>query len=77
MLLNREYNDYVATGKSNYNLKWAGLNLNNLSESIIEVCKRDALSKLPHFTPEIIKIVQPILKNSKDFNRKTCIDDFL
>ena len=77
ILLNKEYNDYVATGKSNYNLKWAGLNLNNLSESIIEVCKRNGLSKLPNFTPEIVKLVHPILKNSKDYYRKTHLDDFL
>jgi DNA repair photolyase len=77
ILLNKEYNEYVATGKYNYNLKWAGLNLNNLSESIIEVCKRDALSKLPNFTPKIINLVQPILKNSKDCNTKTRLDDFL
>ncbi len=77
ILLNKEYNEYVSTGKSNYNLKWAGLNLNNLSESIIDICKKSELSKLTNFTPEIIDLVEPILKNSKEYNQKKGIEDFL
>ncbi len=77
LLLNKEYTEFVTTGKSNNNLKWAGLNLNNLTESIIEVSKRDELSKLPNFNSEIVQLVDPILKNSKDYSLKTGIEDFL
>ncbi|GAI59447.1 unnamed protein product, partial [marine sediment metagenome] len=37
LLLNKEYLEEVKTGKSNNTMKWAGLNLNNLEESIINV----------------------------------------
>ena len=36
-------------GKPNNTMKWAGLNLNNLEESILNVYKRGELSKLKNF----------------------------
>jgi len=77
LLLNKEYMEFVETGKSNYDLKWAGLNLNNVKESIIDVSKRGDLSKLPNFNSEIVEFVEPILKNSKDYTKKKGIDEFL
>jgi len=77
LLLNKEYMELVATGKSNFNLKWAGLNLNNLGESIIDISKRGDLSNLPNFTPEIVDFIEPILKKSKDYNIRKGIDDYL
>jgi len=56
---------------------WAGLNLNNLNKSIVEVCKRNNLSDLPNFTSKIIEMVEPIIKNSKEYKMKKGIDSFL
>jgi hypothetical protein len=77
ILLNKEYTEMVATGKPNSNMKWAGFNLNNLKESILEVFKRGHLSKLKNFNPEIIKLVEPILEKSKDLHKKTGLDRFI
>jgi DNA repair photolyase len=77
LLLNKEYMEFITTGRSNFNLKWAGLNLNNLKESIIDISKRGELSKLPNFTSEIVELVEPILKDSKEYNKRKGIDEFL
>ena len=53
-------------GKSNKSMKWAGLYLNNLEESIVEVFKRGELSKLKNFNSKIVKFVEPYLKKSKE-----------
>ena len=76
-LLNKEYMESVANGKSNNNLKWAGLHLNNLKESIIDVCRRGELSSLPNFTAKVVQLVEPILKNSKDYHKNKGMDEFL
>ncbi|MFX0105200.1 MAG: hypothetical protein ACFE75_06895, partial [Candidatus Hodarchaeota archaeon] len=77
LLLNKEYIDALKTGKSNKTLMWAGLNLNNLEESILNVYKRGELFKLKNFNNEIIEFVTPYLKNSKEFDHKTGLDAFL
>ncbi len=77
LLLNKEYLDVVKTGKSNNAMKWAGLNLNNLEESIISVYKRGDLSKLNNFNKKIIEFVKPYLEKSKESEQKTGLDKFL
>jgi len=76
ILLNKEYMDFL-NGKSNKNLLWAGLNLNNLEESIIDVYKRGELSNLKNFNTKIIKFVEPYLQKSNEVNDKTGLDKFL
>jgi len=76
-LLNKEYIGAIETGKSNKTMMWAGLNLNNLEESIIDVYKKGELSKLRNFTKPIVKIVEPILKSSQEFKQKKGLDRFL
>ena len=76
-LLNKEYLDSLKMGKSNKTLMWAGLNLNNLEESILDVYKRDELHTLPNFNTKIIQMVESILKESKELNQKTGLEKFL
>jgi DNA repair photolyase len=77
LLLNKEYNDTIAFGKSNNNMKWAGLKLNNLKESILDVYKKGALKSLDNFNSEVINLVEPFLKNKKDISKKRGIEYFL
>jgi len=77
LLLNKEYLDAVKTGKTNNAMKWAGLNLNNLEESIINVYKRGKLATLKNFNPKVIEFVEPYLKRSKEMNEKTGMDKFI
>jgi len=77
LLLNKEYLDSLKTGKSNKTMMWAGLNLNNLEESIFDVYNRGNLSKLKNFNQQIIDYVEPYLEKSKDLKLKTGIDRFL
>ncbi|MFW9876743.1 MAG: radical SAM protein, partial [Candidatus Thorarchaeota archaeon] len=77
ILLNEEYMDALKTGKSNKNMIWAGLNLNNLQESIISVFERDELSKLKNFNKQIITFTTPYLKEAQKLKQKTGLDKFL
>ncbi|MFX1407633.1 MAG: radical SAM protein [Promethearchaeota archaeon] len=77
MLLNKEYIDAIKYGKSNNNLKWAGLNLNNLEESILNYYRRKELSKLKNFNSQVIDFVEPFLKESIELIRKNGLDKFL
>jgi len=77
LLLNKEYLDAVKTGKSNNAMKWAGLNLNNLEESIINVHKRGELATLKNFNSKVIEFVEPYLKKSKEMNERIGIDKFI
>ncbi len=77
LLLNKEYIETLKTGKSNKTMMWAGLNLNNLAESIIDVYKRGELSKLRNFTKKIVEFVTPYLEKSKDIKLKKGLDKFL
>ncbi len=77
ILLNKEYIDLLETGKHNRNMMWAGLNLNNLEESIIDVYKRGELSKLHNFKHDIIKYVKPYLEKTKELNTRIGLDKFL
>jgi len=77
LLLNKEYTNAIITGKSNNNMKWAGLNLNNLDVSIMDVYKRDELSKLKNFSKEIIEFVKPYLEKLKLTHEKTTLERFI
>jgi len=77
LLLNKEYFESIKFGKSNNTFKWAGLNLNNLKESIINVYTRQELSKLKNFNTKVIQFVEPHLKNSREFDQKEGLDKFL
>jgi len=77
LLLNKEYIDAITTGKSNNNMKWAGINLNNLDVSIIDVYKRDELSKLKNFSKEIIEFVKPYLEKIEMTHEKTTLERFI
>ena len=77
LLLNKEYIDALKIGKSNKTMRWAGLNLNNLEESILDVYKRGDLLKLKNFNKKIIEFIKPYLDKSKDLKRKTGLDQFL
>ena len=77
LLLVKNYLDELTLGKSNKSFYWAGLTLNNLEESIINVYKRGDLAKLRNFNSEVREFVEPYLKKSKELNEKTGIDKFL
>ena len=77
LLLNKENMNTLRTGKSNKTMMWAGLNLNNLEESIIDVFRRGELSKLKNFTKPIIEFVSPHLEKVNTLNQKTGIGKFL
>lgn len=77
LLLNKEYIDMLNTGKSNKTLMWAGLNLNNLEESILDIYQREELHTLKNFNSQIIKLVEPYLEKRKETTQKTGLDKFL
>ncbi len=76
LLLNKEYMESLE-GKSSSTMKWAGLNLNNLEESILDVYKRGELPKLRNFNSRIIKFITPYLERSTDLKQKRGLDKFL
>ncbi|MFX1316944.1 MAG: radical SAM protein [Promethearchaeota archaeon] len=77
LLLNKEYIDGVKTGKQNKAMMWAGLNLNNLEESILDVYNRGELSNLKSFTKKIIEFVKPYLEESKNLTYNQGLEKFL
>ncbi len=77
LLLNKVYLDNLKTGKSNKTMMWAGLKLNNLEESILDVYKRGELSKLQNFKPEVINYVRPYLDKTKELKQRKGLDKFL
>ena len=77
LLLNKEYIDALNTGKTNKTMMWAGLNLNNLEESILDIYQRGELHTLKNFNSKIIKIVKPYLEKRKGATQKTGLDKFL
>ena len=77
LLLNKEYIDTLRTGKSNKTMMWAGLNLNNLEESILDVFRRGELSQLKNFTDKIIEFIIPYLEKAKTLQQKKGIDKFV
>jgi len=76
LLLNKNYYDTLE-GKPYKTMMWAGLNLNNLDESIIDVYKRGELSKLRNFTRKVIDYVEPYLKKAPELTQKKGLDKFL
>jgi DNA repair photolyase len=77
LLLNKEYVTTVKTGKSNKKMMWAGLMLNNLEESILNVYKRGDLSKVKNFSKEIIDFIYPYLKKYEELENKMGLEKFL
>jgi DNA repair photolyase len=76
LLLNKYYIDSLK-GKPYKTMLWAGLNLNNLDKSILDVYKRGKLSTLDNFNSKIIEFVEPYLSKSKDLTQKKGLDKFL
>ena len=76
LLLNKEYIDSIKTGKSNNTFKWAGLNLNNLNDSIINFHIKGELRRIKNFTPDVIDFVESYLEKHKE-SIKTGIDRFV
>ncbi|TFG15971.1 MAG: radical SAM protein [Promethearchaeota archaeon] len=76
-LLNREYETMLRTGKSDNTMKWAGLTLNNFKESIIDLYKNGTLASKKNFSKRIIDLIDPIIKNSKEFNQRKGLDRYL
>jgi len=77
ILLNKEYIDAIKYGKSNNAFKWAGLNLNNLEESILNFYRRQELSKLKNFNTKVIEYVEHFLKEHIELIGKSGLDKFL
>ncbi|TXT62700.1 MAG: Radical SAM superfamily protein [Promethearchaeota archaeon] len=75
-LLNEEYINSIQ-GKPNSKMKWAGLYLNNLEESIIEVYRRDELYTLRNFDSQIVDFIKDELKKGKKERDKKTLDRFL
>jgi DNA repair photolyase len=76
LLLNKSYVDSIQ-GKSYKTMMWAGLNLNNLDKSILDVYKKGELLTLDNFNPKIEKFVEPYLSKSKELEQKKGLDKFL
>lgn len=76
ILLNEEYKNSIL-GNPNSKMKWAGLYLNNLDESIINYYKRGELRKLRNFDAEIIDFIKPYLKEGEKDRDKKTLDRFL
>ncbi|MBY8989156.1 MAG: hypothetical protein KGD58_00230 [Candidatus Lokiarchaeota archaeon] len=77
LLLNKEYMNSLRTGKSNKKLMWAGLNLNNLEESIVDVYNRGDLHMVKNFNSKIIEFIAPYLEKSKELKQKQGLEKFL
>ena len=76
LLLNKYYHDSLK-GNPDKSMLWAGLRLNDLKESILEVYKRGELLKVNSFNMKIINFIEPYMKKSRNFNQKTGLDKFL
>ncbi len=59
-LLDQAYFDQI-TGKPWSTFQWAGLHLQNMKESIVEVSRRGELESLKNFTPKVIDFIEPFL----------------
>lgn len=77
LLLVKEYLDELNYGKLDKSFYWAGLTLNNLEESILNVYNRGELFKLRNFNSKVREFVEPYLKQNKKLNEKIGIDRFL
>jgi DNA repair photolyase len=76
IILNEEYRNSIID-KPNKKMRWAGLYLNNLEESIINYYKRGELTKIKNLDEKIIKFIKPyLIKGEKERDKKT-LDRFL
>ncbi len=76
MLLNKAYEDEIQ-GISDNAMKWAGLNLNNLDKSILDVYEKGELSKLRNFNKAVVEFVEPLLKSVRESKKKSGLAKFL
>ncbi|NVM37725.1 MAG: radical SAM protein [Candidatus Lokiarchaeota archaeon] len=74
ILLNKEFLDVIKTGISNNTMKWAGLKLNNLKESILNIYRNGKIYQLDGFYKNEIEIIEPYLGK---IDKKTALDKFL
>jgi len=68
ILLNKEYLNTIKTGKSNKTLKWAGLKLNNLTESILNTYRNGKINQLEGFYKKEIEFIEPYLEKIEKKN---------
>lgn len=71
-LLNEAYHNQIR-GKAYYKLQKAGLNIQNLNESILNIYRRGKLSKLEFLDGKITKKIEELIANKKT----NTLDDFL
>ncbi len=76
LLLNKAYEDEIQ-GISNSAMKWAGVNLNNLELSILDVYEKGELSKLRNFNKTVVEFVEPLLKSASESKKKAGLAKFL
>ena len=67
----------LKTGKANKTMMWAGLNLNNLGESILEVYKRGELHQLKNFNKQIVDYIKPFLEGNRELKQLKGLEKFL
>jgi hypothetical protein len=48
-----------------------------LKESILDIYKRNELKNLENFTSEVVKLVEPFIKDAKELTKKTGLERFL
>ncbi|MFX0072700.1 MAG: radical SAM protein [Candidatus Hermodarchaeota archaeon] len=77
LLLNKEYMQTLETGVTNNGMKWAGLHLNNLEESLLDIYRRGELSRLQNFDKNIINLVSTYLEKYKHLKQKRGLDKYL
>ncbi|MBD3188199.1 radical SAM protein, partial [Candidatus Bathyarchaeota archaeon] len=53
---------------------WAGLHIQNLKESLFDIQLRGALEEIQGMTPQIVKIIEPLIKDTAG---KVRLDDYL
>lgn len=66
-LLDQAYYNSIS-GKAWKRMQWAGLHLQNLKESILDVNARGDLLTLKNFNNKIIEFIKPYLKSKKTLN---------
>lgn len=76
LILNKEYIQSIK-GKPNLQMRFAGLYLNNLEESIINVYRRGELMRLKNFNSSLIEFVEPFLQKINKTEEKRGLDRFL
>lgn len=76
MILNKEYIQSIH-GKKDLHMRFAGLYLNNLKESILNVFRRGELSNLKNFNKKLIRYSKPILQKIDEKEKSKGFDRFI